>query len=52
MSGLIALGPLEENETTLGAIASFQVSPTRMVATGYLKMDNLGVMNRSENSSY
>lgn len=40
MSGVMALGPLEENEATLGAKASFQVSPTRMVATGCLEIDS------------
>lgn len=36
MSGVIGLGPLEENETTVGAMTSFQASPTRIVAIGYL----------------
>lgn len=33
-SGFIGLGPLEENDTTLGAMASFHVSPTRILALG------------------
>ena len=34
MSGVIGLGPLEENETTTGATTSLGVSPSRMVAKG------------------
>jgi hypothetical protein len=30
MSGVMGLGPLEENDTTYGAMTSFHVSPTRM----------------------
>lgn len=33
----MGLGPLEENDTTLGAMISFQVSPARIVAIGFLK---------------
>ena len=37
MSGVMGLGPLEENDATLGAMISFQVSPARIVAIGFLK---------------
>lgn len=37
MSGLIGLGPLEEKETTIGAMISFGDSETRIVAIGLLK---------------
>lgn len=37
MSGLMGLGPLEENEATVGAMASFHASLTNMVATGLLR---------------
>ena len=36
MSGAIGLGPLDENDATLGAMTSFHVSPTRIVAIGNL----------------
>lgn len=38
MSGVMGLGPLDENEATVGAIVSFHVSPTRIVAYGLLKI--------------
>lgn len=37
MSTVMGLGPLEEKDTTLGAMASFQVSPNIIVAIGYLE---------------
>lgn len=37
MSGVIGFGPLEENDTTEGAMASTQASPTSIVAIGFLK---------------
>ena len=36
ISGLIGLGPLEEKETTVGAMTSVVVSVERIVAVGYL----------------
>ncbi|KAK1589220.1 hypothetical protein Q3G72_031671 [Acer saccharum] len=37
----MGLGPLEENDTTLGAMTSFQVSPARIVAIGFLKKSKI-----------
>lgn len=37
MSGVIGLGPLEEKETTVGAMTSVVVSVERIVAVGYLE---------------
>lgn len=37
MSGAIGLGPLEEKETTVGAMTSVVVSVERIVAVGYLE---------------
>lgn len=37
MSPVMGLGPLEENDTTEGAMGSYQVSPYRMVAIGFLQ---------------
>ena len=51
MSGVIGLGPLEENETTLGAMTSFQVSLSGIVAIGSLKKGFLAystTMNQME----
>lgn len=39
MSGEMGLGPLEENETTVGAMASFHASVKKMVAMGFLKWE-------------
>lgn len=41
MSGEMGLGPLEENETTSGAMASFHASVKKMVAMGFLKWENV-----------
>ena len=48
MSGLMGLGPLEENETTRGAITSFGVSLTRIVAIGRLKKVQFVVLIKTE----
>lgn len=37
LSGVIGLGPLEEKETTVGAMTSVVVSVERIVAVGYLE---------------
>lgn len=37
MSGEMGFGPLEENETTVGAMTSFHASLKKMVAVGLLK---------------
>lgn len=37
MSGEMGLGPLEENETTIGAMTSFHASLKKIVAVGFLK---------------
>lgn len=41
MSGVTGLGPLEENETTTGAAASFHASLKKMVAVGLLELKNV-----------
>lgn len=43
MSGLIGLGPLEEKETTIGAMTSSGVSDTRIVAIGALNIEMFGL---------
>lgn len=39
ISGETALGPLEEKEATIGATTSLGVSPTKIVATGFLQLN-------------
>lgn len=41
MSGEMGFGPLEENETTVGAMTSFHASLKKMVAVGLLKKKKL-----------
>ena len=51
MSGVIGLGPLEENETTLGAMTSFQVSLNRIVAKGFLNKGLVYLINKIAKSN-
>lgn len=52
MSGVMGFGPREENETTLGAMTSFQVSPTRIVAIGFLKNVSIPITYKVHKMAY
>ena len=45
ISGEMGLGPLDEKEATMGAITSFLVSPTKIVAIGFLKKVIISMMD-------